>query len=67
MMTAVEAPILAEQLTIVPANEASWEDVQVIFGTTDYAGRCGGSSCGSTSNNGAPYVDGQLPRTSAVR
>ncbi len=24
MMTAMEAPILAEQLTIVPANEASW-------------------------------------------
>jgi GNAT superfamily N-acetyltransferase len=39
-MTAVEAPISAEQLTIVPANEASWDDLVAIFGTTDYAGRC---------------------------
>jgi hypothetical protein len=23
------------QLTIVPANEASWEDLRVIFGSTD--------------------------------
>jgi GNAT superfamily N-acetyltransferase len=35
----VTAPITAEQLTIVPANEASWEDVVAIFGTTD-AGQC---------------------------
>jgi len=34
------APIAADQLTIVPANEASWADLQAIFGTTDYAGRC---------------------------
>ncbi|MEJ7742995.1 MAG: hypothetical protein WKF73_10825 [Nocardioidaceae bacterium] len=26
-MTAIGAPIPAEQLTIVPANEASWEDL----------------------------------------
>ncbi len=32
--------IPAEQLTIVPANEASWDDLAAIFGTTDYAGRC---------------------------
>ena len=34
------APIPAEQLTIVPANEASWQDLEAIFGTADYPGRC---------------------------
>ena len=32
--------ISAEQVAIVPANEGSWEDLQAIFGTTDYAGLC---------------------------
>jgi GNAT superfamily N-acetyltransferase len=40
MMTAGEAPIAAEQLTIVPANEASWDDITAIFGTADYPSRC---------------------------
>lgn len=40
MMTAMQAPIPAEQLTIVPANEASWVDLVAIFGTADYAGQC---------------------------
>ena len=40
MMTAVQAPIPAERLTIVPANEASWEDIEAIFGSTDYPGLC---------------------------
>jgi GNAT superfamily N-acetyltransferase len=35
------APITAEELTIVPANEASWADLEAIFGTADYPGRCG--------------------------
>jgi GNAT superfamily N-acetyltransferase len=39
MTTASRAPISAEQLTIVPANEASWDDLVAIFGTTD-AGHC---------------------------
>jgi len=39
-MTAVEAPIPAERLTIVPANEASWNDLAAIFGSTDYPSRC---------------------------
>jgi GNAT superfamily N-acetyltransferase len=34
------APITAEQLTIVPANQASWADLQAIFGTSGYPGRC---------------------------
>ncbi|MFG1706954.1 GNAT family N-acetyltransferase [Nonomuraea sp. M3C6] len=33
------APIPVERLTIVPANEASWDDLVAIFGTTD-AGHC---------------------------
>jgi hypothetical protein len=40
MMTATKAPIPAELLTIVPGNEASWDDLAVIFGTTEYPGRC---------------------------
>jgi hypothetical protein len=39
MMTAMEPPIPAEQLTIVPANEASWDDLTTIFGPSD-PGRC---------------------------
>jgi GNAT superfamily N-acetyltransferase len=37
---AVAAPIPAELLTIVPANEASWNDLAAIFGTADYPARC---------------------------
>lgn len=33
-------PIAAEQVTVVPANEASWEDLLAVFGTADYCGRC---------------------------
>ena len=39
-MMAAMSPIAEEGVRIVPANEASWEDLQAIFGTTDYAGRC---------------------------
>jgi GNAT superfamily N-acetyltransferase len=34
------APITADQLTVVPANRASWADLQAIFGTADYPGLC---------------------------
>jgi GNAT superfamily N-acetyltransferase len=27
-------------VSVVPANEASWEDLRAIFGTTDYTGHC---------------------------
>lgn len=37
---ATGAQPLAERLTIVPANEASWDDVAAIFGTADYPSRC---------------------------
>jgi GNAT superfamily N-acetyltransferase len=33
-------PVTAGQLTIVPANEASWADIQAVFGQADYPGRC---------------------------
>jgi GNAT superfamily N-acetyltransferase len=39
-MTAMEAPIAAEQVTVVPANEASWDDLMAIFGTADYPSQC---------------------------
>ncbi|WP_188190334.1 GNAT family N-acetyltransferase [Nonomuraea sp. SYSU D8015] len=34
-----KAPIPEDDVTVVPANEASWEDLVAIFGTRD-AGRC---------------------------
>ncbi|HEY0451158.1 GNAT family N-acetyltransferase [Actinophytocola sp.] len=39
-MTTMKTPIPAEKLTIVPANEASWDDLVAIFGTADYPSRC---------------------------
>lgn len=33
-------PVTAEQLTIVPANQATWEDLQAVFGTTGATARC---------------------------
>jgi len=33
-------PLDAAELTIVPANQASWADLQAIFGFTGYPGRC---------------------------
>jgi GNAT superfamily N-acetyltransferase len=38
--TAGREPVSAERLRIVPANEASWQDIQAVFGTADYPGRC---------------------------
>jgi len=40
MMAAMKAPIPSGQLTIVPANHASCDDLAAIFGTTDYPGQC---------------------------
>ncbi|MFF0339577.1 GNAT family N-acetyltransferase [Kribbella sp. NPDC004875] len=33
-------PVSAEQLTIVPANQASWEDLQAVFGSGGDTARC---------------------------
>jgi GNAT superfamily N-acetyltransferase len=33
-------PVSAEQLRIVPANQAAWEDLQAVFGTTGSTARC---------------------------
>jgi GNAT superfamily N-acetyltransferase len=38
--TTTREPITAAQLTIVPANKASWADLQAIFGAADYPGKC---------------------------
>jgi GNAT superfamily N-acetyltransferase len=35
----VQKPYTAGQITVVPANEATWADVDAVFGTAD-AGRC---------------------------
>ncbi len=32
--------IAEERLRIVPANQASWEDIQAVFGQSDYPSRC---------------------------
>ena len=40
MMSGMAAPFSTEQVTIVPANEASWDDVRAVFGTADYPARC---------------------------
>ncbi|MFF3936172.1 GNAT family N-acetyltransferase [Streptomyces phaeofaciens] len=32
--------VLPGELDVVPANEASWDDIRAVFGTTDYPGRC---------------------------
>jgi len=34
------APIKTGELTVVPANQASWADLRAIFGTSDYPGKC---------------------------
>ncbi|MFL6136979.1 MAG: GNAT family N-acetyltransferase [Frankiaceae bacterium] len=39
-MTTAREPIPDDQLTIVPANDASWDDLAAIFGTADYPSRC---------------------------
>jgi GNAT superfamily N-acetyltransferase len=39
-MMARMQPIVAADVRIIPANEASWNDVRAIFGTTDYPSKC---------------------------
>jgi len=33
-------PMTPAQLSIIPANQASWADLQAVFGTADYPGMC---------------------------
>ena len=33
-------PITPAQLSIIPASQASWADLQAVFGTADYPGMC---------------------------
>jgi GNAT superfamily N-acetyltransferase len=39
-MTATDSDVSHPDLTIVPANEASWDDLQTVFGTRGGAARC---------------------------
>jgi GNAT superfamily N-acetyltransferase len=36
----MKAPVTERQVRIVPANQASWDDLTAIFGATDYPSRC---------------------------
>ena len=64
MTKVVPAPISAEQLTVVPANEASWDDLVAIFGTVD-AGQC---QCQRFKILGWIWRDSSLPeRTTLLR
>jgi len=63
-MTARRTPIEAGQVTIVPANEASWIDLVAIFGTAD-AGQC---QCQRYKVMGWIWRDSTLAeRTAALR
>jgi GNAT superfamily N-acetyltransferase len=39
-MTLERGASLTHRVTVVPANRASWDDLQAIFGTRGYAARC---------------------------
>jgi GNAT superfamily N-acetyltransferase len=39
-MTRAARPIDSSALTVVPANLASWRDLELVFGMADYSGRC---------------------------
>jgi GNAT superfamily N-acetyltransferase len=63
-MTAVHAPIRAEQLTVVPADEASWDDLVAVFGTADYASRC---RCQRLKVSGWIWRDSTLEQRTAMQ
>lgn len=54
--------IMTEDVRIVPANEASWEDIDAIFGTAD-AGRC---RCQRFKVIGWIWRDSTLPQRTAM-
>jgi GNAT superfamily N-acetyltransferase len=62
MMGIMDPPIAAEQVTVVPANEASWDDLVAIFGTTD-AGHC---MCQRFKVVGWIWRDSTLPERTAM-
>jgi GNAT superfamily N-acetyltransferase len=49
---------LVEKLTVVPANEASWDDLVAIFGTSDYPAMC---QCQWLKVTGWIWRDSTLP------
>lgn len=40
MKTEVTEYLEVNKFRVLPANQASWEDLLAIFGTADYPGRC---------------------------
>ena len=63
MVTPMQAPITAEQLTIVPANEASWDDLAAIF-SADNACRC---RCQRFKIAGWMWRDSTLPERTEMQ
>lgn len=58
-------PIRAEQVRVVPANEASWADLTAVFGPADYPARC---QCQRFKVDGWIWRDtSQEERTEALR
>jgi GNAT superfamily N-acetyltransferase len=62
-MTAAREPIVAEQVAVVPANEASCEDLEAIFGTADYPAHC---QCQRFKVTGWLWRDTTLPERIAM-
>ena len=58
-MSSTQGPITADQLTIVPANEASWEDLQTILGASD-PGRCSCQRYKTGNYPWSPFSDAEL-------
>ena len=58
-------PVDAERLAIVPANQASWDELSAVFGSTDYPGQC---QCQRFKVIGWIWRDStQAERTAALR
>lgn len=60
---ATAGPITGQQVRIVPANEASWDDLRAIFGTADYPARC---QCQRFKVHGWIWRDSTQPQRSAM-
>jgi GNAT superfamily N-acetyltransferase len=62
-MTGVNEPIPPEEVSIVPANEASWDDLVAIFGSAGYPGQC---QCQRFKVRGWVWRDTTLAQRSAA-
>lgn len=60
-----QPPIRADQVRVLPANEATWRDLVAVFGTVDYPARC---QCQRFKVEGWIWRDSsQDERTAALR